>query len=74
LESELGANELQGQNIWKTKASLTYCNRCKRAFEEKSRVCPRCDKKDEMGKIAPIPEKYQEQAYQRALREARARL
>lgn len=68
FESEVRMSELQGGGVFKGRERLPYCRRCQAAYEEKSKVCPRCDKKDEMGSLRPIPERFREEARRNAWR------
>ncbi len=43
------------------------CSGCKHMYEEKSRICPRCDKKT-MGELKPIPERHLDEAQRNAVR------
>lgn len=73
FESEVRVSEHEG-DFWNNRKKAPFCNRCKKIFEEQSRVCPRCDRKDEMGYIAQIPEKYVEEANRKAIERARRRI
>lgn len=53
---------------------LPFCRHCGKAFEEQSKVCPRCERKDGMGYLAPIPERNIEEAQRNAYRRAMARV
>ena len=57
-----------------TRKGLNFCNRCKLAFEEEGKYCPRCDRKDETGHIKAVPVEYREQWHTKELRKAKARL
>ena len=52
---------------------LPFCQRCGSAFEERSKVCPRCDRKTDMGYLTQIPAEFVDQANSRALRTIRER-
>ncbi len=43
------------------------CSNCKHMYEEKSRNCPRCDRKS-MGELKQIPERHLEEARRNAIR------
>lgn len=70
FESEYNMAEFQREDPFRNKPRqrLPYCNRCQRTFEEKSKVCPRCDRKDEMGYLTRIPERHREEARRNAFR------
>lgn len=72
LESEVRDQELYKLRLGADKG-LPYCSKCRRAFEEKSRYCPRCDTKT-MGLVKMIPEQFREEARRKALARARARI
>jgi len=69
LESHIRHGEI-ANGVLLNRGSLPQCGKCKRVFEEKSKHCPFCDSRT-MGLIRPIPEKYKDEAYRRAVREAR---
>lgn len=46
------------------------CSGCGYMFEERSKVCPRCDKKT-MGELKPIPEQHLAEAQRNAVRRAK---
>lgn len=71
FESEIRDNEFAQEQL-RARKSLPYCPNCQRAFEEKSRYCPRCDKKT-MGLLKPIPDQFKEEARRKALERAKAR-
>lgn len=47
------------------------CSVCGHLFEERSRVCPRCDKKT-MGELKPIPAQHLDEARRKSIERARA--
>lgn len=57
-----------------SRKGLLHCQRCGKSFEEYSRTCPRCDRKDAIGYIKPIPMDLREQAHRRAVERSRRRL
>lgn len=73
FESEIRDSEA-ARNVLVNRSALPYCRRCQKVFEENSKVCPRCDKKDQMGRITPIPDRFIAEAERRAIREAKARV
>ena len=67
FESEVRMTEFQNpKSIMRERGRLYVCGRCGHAYEEKSRHCPRCDRKS-MGFLAPIPEKHIEEARRKAV-------
>lgn len=70
LESEVRQTELLNPQF--VNARKFQCSKCGRLFEEKSRICPRCETHT-MGEIKPIPERYVEEARRGALRRAQAK-
>ncbi len=68
LESEVRSVEAQDPRF--AAARKFMCKGCGHLFEERSRTCPRCDKKT-MGELKPIPEKYLSEARRGAFRRAK---
>jgi hypothetical protein len=71
LESEITNAEV-ARGFMAEKQRLPFCSKCKTGYEEQSKVCPRCDTKT-MGYLAPIPEKFREEARRGAIKRARAK-
>lgn len=76
LESEIRTPERQLalDKVQSSRKGLMYCNRCQTSFEENSRYCPKCDRKDETGYIRPIPQDLLAQARSRAIDRSKRRL
>lgn len=72
LESHIRSGEV-AQGAFLNRGRLPQCSKCKRVFEEQSKVCPFCETKT-MGYLAPIPEQHREEARRRAERDARRSL
>lgn len=56
FESEVRASDLEKMKARQAKGEhvrMFMCSRCKRLFEERSLVCPRCDVKGTMGELIP---------------------
>lgn len=73
FESEVRAPEMKDPNLFK-RGKIGFCNRCKRAYEDCSKHCPECSRKNlsnEMGTLRPIPEGLKEEARRKALERAR---
>lgn len=70
FESEIRTSEQQALSKVNSRKGLPFCERCRTAFEEISRTCPRCEKKT-MGYLRMIPEDMREQARENAIRRAR---
>ena len=66
FESEIRDAEAS-KNVLNNRRELPMCGKCRRIFEEKSKVCPRCDTKP-MGVIKPVPERHVEEFQRNALR------
>lgn len=73
LESEISDPQVTAE-LLRRKGRVAMCTHCGHAFEEESKTCPRCDRKDGMGFVRPIPEKHQDEAFRGALRRAQARI
>ena len=69
LESEVRQEEFQDPRFAAQRKFM--CSRCHHLYEEKSRNCPRCDKRT-MGELKPLPSPHREEARRNALRRARA--
>lgn len=67
FESEIRDSEMANGLV--KGAGLYACSKCRRPFEEKSRVCPRCETKT-MCQVKPIPERHLEEARRNAIKEA----
>lgn len=65
FESEVRMVELQSPDLWNNRKALGFCRRCGKAFEERSRTCPRCDKKDQMGYITHLSNEEAERSRRR---------
>lgn len=61
-------NELQDKKFQEARKFM--CRGCGRMFEERSRTCPRCDKRT-MGEIKPIRERDLDEAARNAIRRAK---
>jgi hypothetical protein len=49
------ADMTSGRAFAETKRQrVPFCNRCSKPMKEKSRTCPFCDRKDQMGYVSPI--------------------
>ena len=80
FESEFRVSELQrlrsapeGMKDSHGTAKRVYtCSNCQHIFEERSRVCPRCDTRT-MGEIRPIPERLREEALRKSVERLRAK-
>lgn len=57
-----------------TRKGLLHCSNCKGVFEEESKVCPRCDRKDGMGHIRKMRESDIPYFKEQAIRRSRERL
>lgn len=68
LESEVREEDMKGKDF--TKVRKFMCSGCGHLYLEKSRNCPRCDKRT-MGEIKPIPSQYLDEAHRNALRRAK---
>lgn len=76
FESEVRSSEVKSPETWKN-GRLGFCNRCKRAYEDCSKWCPECSRRNlsnEMGTVRPIPEGLREEAKRKALERARRSL
>lgn len=71
FESEVRHSELVSPDLWKNRTRLYTCKRCGVCFEEASRTCPRCDKKDQMGYLTQIRERDRDEARNKAIERAR---
>lgn len=69
LESEVRQSDMEATGF--AAARKFMCRGCGHLYEEKSKNCPRCDKKT-MGELKPIPERHLEEAHRNAIRRARA--
>lgn len=71
LESEVRQGEMQAPDF--AGKRKFQCSECKHLYEEKSRNCPRCDKKT-MGELKQIPERHLDEARRNAMRRAKAKV
>ncbi len=67
LESEVRVSEMQGKDFAGSRKFL--CQQCGHVYQEKSRNCPRCDKRT-MAEIRPIPDRDLDEARRNARRRA----
>lgn len=72
LESHIRSNDV-ARGVLTSTNKLPQCGKCKRLFEEQSKFCPFCDTKT-MGYIAPIPDRYKDEALRGSMRRAKARV
>lgn len=70
LESEVRHSEAQDKSFAEKRKFM--CSSCKHMYEERSRNCPRCDKKT-MGEIKQIPERHLDEAHRNAVRRLKER-
>ncbi len=68
LESEVRSVEAENPKF--AAARKFMCRGCGHLFEERSKICPRCDKKT-MGELKPIPERFLSEAQRGAVRRAK---
>lgn len=69
FESEVRASHLQDPSFRAKRKFM--CSKCNRMFEEKSRVCPRCESGLTMGELRQIPERFVEEARRNSIRRAK---
>ena len=69
LESEVRQTELQDPAFRGKRKFM--CSKCRHLYEERSRICPRCDSHT-MGELKQIPKKNLDEARRRSFERARA--
>lgn len=70
LESEVRSSEMEAPGFQAKRKFM--CSGCGHLYEEKSRNCPRCDKKT-MGEIKQIRERDLDEAHRNAIRRLKER-
>ncbi len=68
-QSEAAAPDFAGKRKFYCAPTLGGCGRM---FEERSRVCPRCERGKTMGELKPIPERFLDEAQRGAIARAKA--
>lgn len=69
FESEVRQSDMQDPSFAAKRKFM--CSGCGYMFEEKSRNCPRCDKRT-MGELKPIPSQHLEEARRNSIKRALA--